>query len=99
MEFRNFGGDTGFMGELEGVGAAAGKVGYGYIKSVLDKYNIAVSDPKVIRAQASEEDPKLKPNLKYYWDETEGLDINDFESYYNAKPTLNQTKLGEYLNI
>ena len=40
MEFRNFGGDTGFMGELEGTGAAAGKVGYGYIKSVLDKYNV-----------------------------------------------------------
>jgi len=102
MEFRNFGGDTGFMGELEGVGAAAGKVGYGYIKSVLDKYNVAVSDPKVIRTQASEEDPKFKAKFKKLWDETEGLDINDFESYYNAKPTpkSNQAwRISKYLAL
>jgi len=102
MEFRNFGGDTGFMGELEGTGAAAGKVGYGYIKSVLDKYNVEVSDPKTIRIQASEEDPKFKTKFKKLWDETEGLDPNDFESNYNARPTpkSNQAwRISKYLAL
>ena len=102
MEFRNFGGDTGFMGELEGTGAAAGKVGYGYIKSILDKYNVEVSDPKIIRTQASEEDPKFKNKFKKLWDETEGLDPNDFESNYSARPTpkSNQAwRISKYLAL
>ena len=102
MEFRNFGGDTGFMGELEGTGAAAGKVGYGYIKSVLDKYDVEVSSPKTIRTQASEEDPDFKAKFKELWDKTEGLDPNDFESNYNARPTpkSNQAwRISKYLAL
>ena len=102
MEFRNFGGDTGFMGELEGTGAAAGKVGYGYIKSVLDKYDVEVSSPKTIRTQASEEDPDFKTKFKELWDKTEGLDPNDFESNYNARPTpkSNQAwRISKYLAL
>jgi len=102
MEFRNFGGDTGFMGELEGTGAAAGKVGYGYIKSILDKYDVEVSNPQTIKQEASEEDANFKSRFKKLWDETEGLDPNDFESNYNARPTpkSNQAwRISKYLAL
>jgi len=102
MEFRNFGGDTSFQGELEGTGAAAGKVGYGYIKSILDKYGIEVSDPKIIRQEASKEDANFKSRFKKLWDETEGLEPSDFEFYYNARPTpkSNQAwRISKYLAL
>ena len=102
MEFRNFGGDTSFMGELEGTGAAAGKVGYGYIKSILDKYGIEVSNPQTIRQEASKEDANFKSKFKKLWDETEGLEPSDFEPNYNARPTpkSNQAwRISKYLAL
>jgi hypothetical protein len=102
MEFRNFGGDTGFMGELEGTGAAAGKVGYGYIKSVLDRYGVEVSNPQTIRQEASKEDVNFKDRFNKLWDKTEGLNSGDFESNYNARPTpkSNQAwRISKYLAL
>ena len=102
MEFRNFSGDKSFMGELEGTGAAAGKVGYGYIKNILDKYKVEVSLPAAIRQEVIENDPNFKSKFKKLWSETEGLDINDFEKYYSAKPTKNSNnawRISKYLAL
>ena len=94
IEFRNFGGLTGFMGEIIGKKAAGGKVGYSIIKKALNDNGIQLTDPKEIRNQVVENDPEFKAKFKKLWNETEGLDSADFErNYTNPKKTPNQNLL------
>ena len=94
IEFRNFGGLTGFMGEIIGKKAAGGKVGYSIVKKALNDNGIQLSDPKEIKNEVVENDPEFKAKFKKLWDETKGLDSNDFErNYNNPKKTPNQNLL------
>jgi len=94
IEFRNFGGLTGFMGEIIGKKAAGGKVGYSIIKKALNDNGIQLTDPKEIKNQVVENDPEFKVKFKKLWNETEGLDSADFErNYTNPKKTPNQNLL------
>ena len=94
IEFRNFGGLSGFMGEIIGKKAAGGKVGYSIIKKALNDNGIQLTDPKEIKKQVVDNDPGFKSKFKKLWDETEGLDSNDFErNYDNSKKTPNQNLL------
>ena len=94
IEFRNFGGLTGFMGEIIGKKAAGGKVGYSIIKKALNDNGIQLTPPKEIKNQVVEDDPEFKAKFKRLWDSTEDLDSNDFEkNYTNPKKTLNQNLL------
>ena len=94
IEFRNFGGLTGFMGEIIGKKAAGGKVGYSIVKKALNDNGIELSSPKEIKNQVVENDPEFKVKFKKLWNETEGLDSTDFErNYTNPKKTPNQNLL------
>ena len=94
IEFRNFGGLTGFMGEIIGKKAAGGKVGYSIVKKALNDNGIQLTDPKEIKNQVVENDPEFKAKFKKLWNETEGLDSADFErNYTNPKKTSNQNLL------
>ena len=103
IEFRNFSGETGFMGEIIGKKAAGGKVGYSILKKALNDNGIQLSDPKVIRKQVIENDPEFKVKFKKLWDETENLDSADFEgSYNNPSKTPNQNllyRISKYLGL
>jgi hypothetical protein len=94
IEFRNFGGLTGFMGEIIGKKAAGGKVGYSIIKKALNDNGIQLTDPKIIKNQVVDNDPEFKAKFKKLWNSTEGLDNDDFErNYDNPKKTPNQNLL------
>lgn len=94
MEFRNFNGLTGFMGEIIGAKAAGGKVGYSIIKKVLSDNNVELSDPKEIKNQVVNNDPEFKTKFKALWSRVDGLVDSEFENYYdNPKKTPNQRLL------
>ena len=100
IEFRNFGGLTGFMGEIIGKKAAGGKVGYSIIKKALNDNGIQLTDPKEIKNQVVENDPEFKAKFKKLWDQTEGLDSADFEkNYTNPKKHLIKIYFIGYQNI
>ena len=94
IEFRNFSGLTGFMGEIIGKKAAGGKVGYSMIKKALSDNGIQLTPPEEIKTQVINDDPEFKARFKKLWDSTEGLDSADFEiNYDNPKKTPNQNLL------
>jgi hypothetical protein len=94
IEFRNFSGLTGFMGEIIGKKAAGGKVGYSIVKKALNDNGIQLTDPKLIKNQVVDNDPEFKTKFKKLWSETEGLNSADFEKNFdNPKKTPNQNLL------
>ena len=94
IEFRNFSGLTGFMGEIIGKKAAGGKVGYSMIKKALSDNGIQLTPPEEIKTQVINDDPEFKARFKKLWDSTEGLNSADFETNYNnPKKTPNQNLL------
>jgi hypothetical protein len=94
IEFRNFSGLTGFMGEIIGKKAAGGKVGYSIVKKALNDNGIQLTDPKLIKNQIVDNDPEFKTKFKKLWSETEGLNSADFEKNFdNPKKTPNQNLL------
>ena len=94
IEFRNFSGLTGFMGEIIGKKAAGGKVGYSIVKKALNDNGIQLTDPKLIKNHVVDNDPEFKTKFKKLWRETEGLNSADFEKNFdNPKKTPNQNLL------
>jgi hypothetical protein len=103
MEFRNFNGLSGFQGEIIGKKAAAGKVGYGIVRKALVDNGIELSLPSDIKQQVLDGSEEFKSNFKKLWSSTPGLEVSEFEQYYdNPKKTLNQNlsyRISKYLGL
>jgi len=103
MEFRTFGGLGSFQGEILGKKAAGGKVGYTIIKKALQDNGINPPEPKEIKNQVVNNDPKFKENFQKLWDSTPGLDPGDFETQFdNPKKSPNQNlvyRVSKYLAL
>ena len=103
MEFRNFNGLSGFQGEIIGKKAAAGKVGYGIVRKALADNGIELSLPSDIKQQVLDGSEEFKSNFKKLWSSTPGLEVSEFEQYYdNPKKTLNQNlsyRISKYLGL
>ena len=103
IEFRNFSGLSGFMGEIIGKKAAGGKVGYSIIKKALNDNGIELSNPTEIKDQVVDNDPNFKSKFKTLWNSTEGLDSGDFEKNFDNKDkTPNQNllyRISKYLAL
>ena len=103
MEFRNFNGLGGFQGEIIGKKAAAGKVGYGIVKKALADNGIELSLPSDIKQQVLDGSEEFKSNFKKLWSSTPGLEVSEFEQYYdNPKKTPNQNlsyRISKYLGL
>ena len=103
MEFRTFGGLGSFQGEILGKKAAGGKVGYTIIKKALQDNGINPPEPKEIKNQVIDNDPKFKENFQKLWNSTPGLNPGDFETQFNnPDKTENQNlvyRVSKYLAL
>ena len=93
IEFRTFGGLTGFQGELVLKKAAGGKVGYSIIKKSFADNNINLSDPNEIKNQVENNNADFKVKFEKLWNSFPELASEDFNSYYDdPKKTPNQNE-------